>query len=120
MDEISALKFIFKSVDYNTDKNEIFIKFGEKEYFIDEETRNSPGFLNVYNFVMKEESKISIVKNEETKEIISDYKDVIKITEEQFSSWLNEHRRTMKKDENLTGKKIWESLKGEERKIDHV
>lgn len=110
MNEISALKYIFKEVRENNE-NEIEIMYNDKKYIINNMIRSLPDYMNVYDYIMKEEAKSVRITNEKSKEIATDYVEVVKITEEQFYEWL-ESKKKLKEKENLnTGKNIWMSLK---------
>lgn len=112
MDEISAIKYIFKNVEEDTDNGIVKIEYNGRIFTINCDSKKLTNYKNIYDYVLREEARVVEINNEKGAEIEADFTEVIKITDEQFFEWLDTHRKYKSKDEQNSGKSIWMSLKG--------
>lgn len=108
MDEISALRFIFKDLNVK-DNGELEIHFNNKTYNIDSLVRSEKDFLNPFDYVLRKESEIQVTKKEVTKEVSANNVESKRITETQFMDWLSKINSKKEKKSVVTGRMYWET-----------
>lgn len=117
MDEISALRYIFKGSMRERDR--ITISFNNNTYEITPEVVEAESYRNVYNYILNKEMSCSPPKPERTPEVQSNYVDIPRITEEQFMDWAKSSRKLReKRDSGQSGKSIWKAKHGDDNMFD--
>lgn len=110
MDQLSALKYIFKQYLYESN-GMIVIKYQNNEYEINPENLEimNPRFqyIDVYDYILKDSKSIKSTNAESTGEIAYTIEDVQKMTEEQFFEWKRGFVEEQEDDIRPTGRQIW-------------
>ncbi|KAI5153701.1 hypothetical protein ENBRE01_3233 [Enteropsectra breve] len=116
MDELAALKMIFGR--YLSEQDDVItIKNGFQTYEISKSNMKiiHPGspYTDIYNYILKD--KPQAAAEEIRSYTIETPQDVVRITAEEFHSWLAQCRSMRpKKDEEMSGKEIWLAQKTSE------
>lgn len=109
MDEISALRYIFKESLVENKKN-FTIEYASVLFNIDKLSMKildpNHEYTDVYNYILTTNFSKKI-DDEKTIVDIEDIPEVNRITEEQFMKWCEQRSNFNKEVEGLSGKQIW-------------
>lgn len=103
MDEIQALKFIFRG-EFNEETKTV--TFNTRKYNYLEFLENKQGKDTFFSFILEKEEGASEVKAETKPQIDAYVAEVERITEEQFNEW-KKNREVKLQNVKPTGKMIW-------------
>lgn len=112
MDEVSALRYIFK--ESMEEGGKIKITFNNSVYETTPEVARAEGYRDVYNYILSKEASCSPPKTECTPEVESSHVDIERITEEQFSDWVKSNKRPRERSLGLSGRSMWRARDAED------
>jgi hypothetical protein len=102
MDEIEALKYIFKQ-QFNEETKAVI--FNSKTYSYTDYVRDSQHSKTFFSYILQNEETVESSVNVKP-QIDAQVVEVEKITEEQFKEW-KLRRKSEVVDDKMTGKAIW-------------